>query len=269
MPHWRTENEPGFVHNILKRQGAVTIGLVLASCAGLAAQSTSNWTLTFSDEFAAPELAFPKWVPHDPWGHERNREGQAYVPAAIDVKDGIARITARREIARYDGRQREFTSGIMTTQGSFAQTYGRFEIRCRAASGKGLESKFWLLPTGSGEIPSIDIFDVIGSEPSNARFANRWGDEKTERSFSGSYQVADLSEGFHVVAIEWDESRIVWSVDGKERFRSTTGVPHQAMYLAINLAVGGLAAKYPDQSAPFPAVFEIDYVRVYQRKDRL
>jgi len=268
MPQRRTGFGFEFVQSILKRHAIVAFAF-LASCAGLAGQPTAKWTLTFRDEFTDRELAFPRWEPHDPWGHERNREGQAYVPAAIDVKDGIARITARRELARYDGRQREFTSGIMTTQGSFAQTYGRFEIRCRAASGKGLESKFWLLPTASGETPSIDIYDVVSNESSNALFANRWGDEKTERSFSGSYQVGNLSDGFHVVAIEWDENRIVWTVDGKERFRSTTGVPHQPMYLAVSLAVGGITAKYPDQSAPFPAAFEIDYVRVYQRNDRL
>ena len=225
--------------------------------------------LRFRTSSLAPNWLFQSGFRTIPGGHERNREGHAYVPAAIEVKDRFARIAARREAARYDGRQREFTSGIMTTQGSFAQKYGRFEIRCRAASGKGLESKFWLLPTGSGEVPAIAIFDAIGSAPSNALFANRWGDEKTERSFSGAYRVGDLSEGFHVVAIDWDENRILWTVDGKERFRSTTGVPHQAMYLAINLAVGGIAAKYPDQSIPFPAVFEIDYVRVYQRNDRL
>ena len=248
----------------------VSIALALTGAAfALAGQSKPNWVLTLSEEFDGHELSFPKWVPHDPWGHERNREGQAYVPSAIQVRDGMALITARRELATYDGTQREFTSGIMTTLGSFAQTYGRFEIRCRAASGKGLESKFWLLPVPSGEIPGIDIYDVVGSEPSKALFANTWGDEKTERSFTGSYNVSDLSDGFHVVAIEWDENRIVWTVDGQERFRSTTGAPHQPMYLAASLAVGGAQAKYPDRTAEFPAVFEIDYIRVYQLESRI
>ena len=234
-----------------------------------AAQNRPDWVPTFTEEFAQNELSYPKWVPHDPWGHERNREGQAYIPAAVEVKNGAARITARRELAKYDGIQREFTSGMMTTLGSFAQTYGRFEIRCRAAAGKGLESKFWLLPVPSTEVPAIDIYDVVGGEPSKALFANRWGDEKTERSFSGSYAVGDLSDGFHVVRLDWDEDKLVWTVDGKERFRSTTGVPHQPMYLAVNLAVGGLQAKYPDASTQFPAVFEIDYIRVSQLARRI
>jgi hypothetical protein len=37
------------------------------------------------------------------------------------------------------------------------------------------------------------------------------------------------------------------------------------MYLAISLAVGGSQARYPDEDTKFPAVFDIDYVRVYQK----
>ena len=242
------------------------LGLLMA---GTVWAQKPEWVLTFSEEFDGKELSFPKWTPRDPFGHERNREGQAYVPQAIEVKDGVARIVARRENATYDGARREFTSGMMTTYGSFAQTYGRFEIRCRVASGKGLESKFWLMPVPAGEVPSIDVVDVVGSEPKKALFANRWGDERTERSYSGSAAVPDLSDGFHTVSVEWDEKRIVWTVDGKQVFESISGVAHQAMYLAVNLAVGGLTAKYPDSTASFPAEFDIDSIHVYQLASRM
>jgi beta-glucanase (GH16 family) len=239
--------------------------LALLAATGVEAQ----WVPTFSEDFDGTELSFPKWTPHDPWGHERNREGQAYVPEAIQVKDGMLRIAAKRESARYDGIQREFTSGIVTTYGSFAQTYGRFEIRCRVASGKGLESKFWLMPVPSGEVPAIDIVDVVGSQPTRALFGNRWGDEKTERSYSGASGVPDLSRGFHTISIDWDENRIAWTIDGKETFQSISGVPHQPMYLVMSLAVGGLTAKYPDASAAFPVEFDIDYIHVYQLASRI
>ncbi len=241
--------------------------MALLAVAGLAAQP--RWVLTFSEDFDGRELSFPKWTPHDPQGHERNREGQAYVTDAVEVKDGVARLVARRQVAKYDGREREFTSGIITTVGSFAQAFGRFEIRCKVASGKGLESKFWLMPVPSGDVPAIDILDVVGSEPTKALFGNRWGDAMTERSYSGSAAVPDLSAGFHTVAIEWDEKQIVWSVDGKETFASISGVPRQPMYLVVNLAVGGLTAKYPDSSAKFPAEFDVDWVRVYQLESRM
>jgi beta-glucanase (GH16 family) len=230
------------------------VGIVLLTvCCCLGAQT---WAPVFSDEFDGSELDFAKWSPHDPAGDK------AYEPQAIEVHDGFAHITARRARGLTSGG---FTSGTMTSYGSFAQMYGRFEIRCRIPAGRGLEPKFRLLPVPKGEIPAIDILDAVGGEPSKALFGNQWGDEKTERSFTGSYDVGDLSSGFHTVAIEWDKDKIVWFVDGKERFRSVDGVPHQPMYLAVGLAVGSRQAKYPDETTKFPAVFTIDYIRVFQR----
>jgi len=92
------------------------------------------WKLTFADEFDGSSLEFPKWSPHDPWGRERNLEVQAYTPESIQLLDGNARLTARIANAEakveYGGLKREYTSGMLTTYGSFAQMYGRFEIRC-------------------------------------------------------------------------------------------------------------------------------------------
>ena len=259
--HFRVQHTVG---QIEKAALLVTI-LAVPLIAQKPAAAATPWVVTFDEEFDGAELSLPKWAPHDPEGHERNREAQAWVPDAIEVKDGIAHITARRAHARYDSRDREFTSGVMTTRGSFAQMYGRFEIRCRLPAGKGFEPKFWLLPVPSGDLPSIDILDAVGSEPDKAMFANRWGDEKTERSYSGSYRTGDLSTEFIRLRSNGTPARYVWSVDGNERFRSVEGVPHQPMYLAVGLSVGGVVAKYPDEKTPFPASFDIDYIRVYRQ----
>ena len=112
--------------------------------------------------------------------------------------------------------------------GTFAQTYGRFEIRCRVPAGRGLRAGFWLLPVPLGPLPEIDVFETAGSPPSKVFFANRWGTEQTERSFGDSFTGPDLSSGFHIIAIEWDRDRITWFVDGKEKFQSVDGVPRQA-----------------------------------------
>ncbi len=224
------------------------------------------WELRFSDEFDGGALEFPKWSPHDPWNHERNFEVQAYTPESIELRDGVAHLVARVANAIYDGKKREYTSGMFTTYGSFAQMYGRFEIRCRFPAGKGLQPKVWLLPVPNGEIPAINIADFVGRDPGRVLFGNLWGDTKTERSYSGGWPLPDLTSEFHTYTIDWDETRIVWLIDGKERFRSTTGIPNQPMYLAMSLAVGGETAKWPDSTTPFPASFDIDYVRIYKRR---
>lgn len=232
-----------------------------------------NWALTFDDEFNGGELDLLHWSPHDPWGHERDRQLQAWAPEAVSVSGGQLHLTAQRATearpVRYDGKEREYVSGIVTTLGTFAQMYGRFEIRCRVPGGHGLRSAFALYPVPVGPLPRIDVFEVAGHAPATLSVGNHWGTEQTERSFGDSFPGPDLSTGFHTVAMEWDSAQIAWFVDGKETFRSTEGVPHQQMFLLLDLAVGGgsgsISTRFPDESTGFPASFDIDYVRVYKR----
>jgi beta-glucanase (GH16 family) len=218
----------------------------------LAQNENGNWALTFDDEFNGAELDLARWVPHDPFGHVR-------APEAVAVSGGQLHIIARR-------KDSEYISGLVSTFGLFSQTYGRFEIRCRVPTGQGLRAGFQLFPVALGPLPEIDVFETTGSAPSKVFFANRWGTEQTERSFGDSFTGPDLSTGFHTLSIEWDRDRITWFIDGKEKFQSVDGVPRQPMYMLVDLAVGGRLAHQPDASTRFPASFDIDYIRVYQKK---
>ncbi len=233
-----------------------------------------RWILTFDDEFNGAELDLLHWSPHDPWGHVRDRQLQAFAPESVSVSAGrlhlIAQRTDETKPVRYDGKDREYVSGAVTTFGTFAQTYGRFEIRCRIPAGRGLHSSFALYPVALGPLPKIEIFDVAGSAPATVSVANHWGTEQTERSFGDSFPGPDLSAGLHTVAIEWDADRISWFVDGKETFQSVEGVPRQPMFLLLDLTVGGgtgsVSTRFPDESTVFPASLDVDYIRVYKRK---
>jgi beta-glucanase (GH16 family) len=235
----------------------------LAALAALAARpddagaTIPGRQLKFQEEFDGSSLNYAKWVNHVP-GKLVPGGAQEWLPEAVEVSGGQAHITARKTATGY-------TSGILTTFGTFACTYGRFEIRFRMPAGAGLEPQFRLLPVPSGESPSIDVLDALGNDPGTALFANRWGDAHADRDYAGSHKVADLSSGFHIATVEWDEEKILWSIDSVERFHSFDGVPHQPMYLAVYLAVGGDKAQEPDARTSFPAVFDIDYIRVFGR----
>lgn len=202
----------------------------------LAQNENGNWVLTFDDEFNGAELDLSRWVPHDPGG----QQSRPHAPEAVAVSGGQLHIPV---------------SGVVSTFGTFSQTFGRFEIRCRVPAGRGLRSRFQLLPLPLGPLPRIEVFQTTGSAPSKVFFANRWGTEQTERSFGDSFTGPDLSAGFHILSIEWDRDKITWFIDGKEKFQSVDGVPRQPMYLQIDLAAGS-----PNESASF----DIDYIRIYQ-----
>jgi beta-glucanase (GH16 family) len=224
-----------------------------------------GWKLTFQDEFDGKELDLTKWNPNDPWGRERNQELQAYVKDAFEVKNGTLHVKAEKRDADYVGKQRHFTSGMMTTYQKFNQQYGRFEIRCRVPKGKGLWPAFWLLPEPLGWPPEIDVLEVLGHEPQKIYMTHHFRDAQKKRgSHGGSWTGPDFSAGFHEIAVEWSPERIVWFVDGIERFRSEKTIPQTKMYLLVNLAVGGDWPGAPDDKTEFPASFEVDYVRVYQ-----
>jgi beta-glucanase (GH16 family) len=226
-----------------------------------------GWKLAFHDEFDGKALDLDKWNLTDPWGRERNHELQAYVTNAFEVKGGILRIRAENGEAFYSGKQRSFTSGMMSTYRKFNQQYGRFEIRCRVPKGKGLWPAFWLLPEPLGWPPEIDVLETLGHEPNKIYMTQHFQDEQRQhKSDGGSWTGPDFSADFHEFAVEWSPERMVWFVDGVERFRSEKSVPRSKMYLLVNLAIGGDWPGAPDEATHFPAAFEVDYVRVYERQ---
>ena len=228
--------------------------------------SRPGWRLTFDDEFNGSSLDTSKWNPNDPWGRERNHELQAYATNAFEVKDGVLRILAQRGEAIYAGKPRTYTSGMMTTYGKFSQQYGRFEIRCQVPKGKGMWPAFWLLPEPLGWPPEIDVLEILGHQPDKVYMTHHFRDaERNHKSHGGSWTGPDFSAGFHEYAVEWSPERIVWLVDGVERFRSEQSIPTRKMYLLVNLAVGGDWPGAPDAKTVFPSALEVDYVRVYEK----
>ncbi len=88
---------------------------------------------------------------------------------------------------------------------------------------------------------------------------------------------AGWADRFHVWRMDWDADRIVLSVDGRvmnQLALAGTVEPdqrrdpfHQPHYMLLNMAVSGMNGGDPSRTA-FPARFEIDYVRVFQRNSK-
>jgi beta-glucanase (GH16 family) len=236
-----------------------------------AAPVREGWELTFSEEFSAKTIDPKRWNLKDPWGAEKNAELQAYVPGALTLKNGRLRIEADRRKAFYDQKVRDYVSGMATTARKFSQRYGLFEVRCRIPKGRGLWPAFWMLPDPPSWPPEIDVFEILGHEANRVYLTHHWPDPAKPKSASlsnmGEWVAAeDYSDSFHTFGVEWDRGQIRWLVDDVERHRATEKVPDVPMFLLLNLAVGGQWPGAPDDTTVFPAVFEIDWVRVWKRK---
>ena len=83
------------------------------------------------------------------------------------------------------------------------------------------------------------------------------------------------SKDFHVWRLDWEERELRISVDGRtlnttDLATTVNETPDRANpfarphYLLLNMAIGGDSGGDPSKTE-FPARFEVDYVRVYQR----
>jgi beta-glucanase (GH16 family) len=200
---------------------------------------------------------------------KNNKEVELYVDPGFlhlglnpfRLHDGMLDIVADRAPERVKPMLKgyEYVSGVITTQPSFSQTYGYFEMRAKLPAGKSIWPAFWLLPLDLSWPPEIDIMESIG-DPSEYYATLHSNDEKDPGT-----KISISRDDFHTFAAEWDPKTVVWFVDGREVKRMPTPPDmHKPMYMIANLAMGGDWAGYPDASTRFPAAFRIDYIRAYR-----
>lgn len=232
------------------------------------------------------------------WG---NDELQYYTdrPDNAFVKDGRLHLRAVKESLHRCG----YTSAKLKTRkrdgtALFAQAYGRFEFRAKLPVGQGLWPALWMLPlketfggwAASGE---IDVMEARGREPTKVlgtlHYGSRWpANAHTSKDYV--FPKGETIADFHVYALEWEPGVMRWSVDGRtyatqdfwwsssraeagKGLRPTRAADlnpwpapfDQPFIVMMNLAVGGKFGGNPDRTTTFPAVMEIDYVRVHAR----
>ena len=220
--------------------------------------------LIFSDDFHGSTLD-SRWITCYPWAkpggctNPATGELEWYDPGGVSVSDGALHLTARRRVVTEDGHRYAFTSGMVATAGTFHFTYGYVQFRAHVPSGTGLWPALWLLPSSESWPPEIDVLEVQGADPSVAALTYHPIHRRQEQR---QVHTTNLSEGWHVFAIDWTPDSIVWYVDGRAAFEVTGDVPSQPMYLVMDLAVSGLQP--PNASTTFPASLDVNDVRVWQ-----
>lgn len=264
---------------------------LLACWAVLAgAARPDDYELVWSDEFATDGAPDPA-----KWGYEtgyvRNDEAQYYTEAReanARIKDGVLIIEAKKEafpIAR-PGRDRrteaKYTSASLVTRGKAEWTRGRVEVRAKLPSGRGMWPAIWMLGTdidrvGWPRCGEIDIMENVGFDPKRIHFNvhTQKFNHVLKTNKGASTVVEDAHDAFHTYAIEWTPVRIDFFVDGEKHFTFEKEGDDPAVwpfdrphYLILNVAVGGgWGGQKGIDDAVFPQRMEVDYVRVYQRRD--
>ncbi|WP_197428817.1 TIM-barrel domain-containing protein [Phnomibacter ginsenosidimutans] len=240
--------------------------------------------LVFADEFNYTGLPdSTKWTFETKgnasgWGNNEKQYYTSGLPANAYVKDGTLKITALKE----NKEGKAYTSARLSSAGKAEFTYGRIEVRAKLPKGKGTWPAIWMLGSNIHEdtrwpaCGEIDIMEHVGYDADSIHgtiHTEAYNHMKGTHRGKGAYIQNPYSD-FHVYSIDWSESKIDFLLDGNiyyttpnEQLGTKEWPFNQPFFLILNLAIGGnWGGKHGIDDDIFPAVMEIDFVRVYQKK---
>lgn len=283
-----------FPHHQLRGPKYFALAFCLITMTSTGLEQNESYALVWSDEFnteGAPDPA--NWVYEH--GHVRNNELQWYQPDNANCTNGLLVIEGRRERVpntnykpgsknwKTKRKFADYTSACLTTEGLHGWKYGRFEMRARIDTRPGLWPAFWTLGI-EGRWPDNGEIDIMEYYKGTVLANAFWGPRKNNRPQGdvSKTPLADLgdsdwAERFHIWRMDWDQERIKLYVDDQllntietktlmNQEESKVERPfHHPHYILVNLAIGGDVGGDPSNTE-FPARYEIDYVRVYQKK---
>ena len=244
-----------------------------------------EYQLVFADEFdgnGRPDSTI--------WGYEqgfvRNHEAQWYQADNAYLHNGMLVIEARQETGR-EGIP--YTSASLNTKGKYSFLYGRLEVCVRIPTAGGAWPAIWTLGNdmpwpSCGEIDLMEYYRINGVPHilANACWGNDqpykavWNSKKTPFTHFTEKDPA-WAQHFHIWRMDWDETAIRLYLDDEllneiplsttqnGKIGQYTNPFNRPQYILLNLALGGDNGGTIDNAA-FPMRYEIDYVRVYQKK---
>ncbi len=255
---------------------AVIAWLCVATCVTAQIPDVPGWQLSWHDEFDGASLNNTNWEAMNRQ-NSFNNEKQYYHPNQVTVVGGNLNLTA----INVPREGKDYQSGLITSKALYGP--GRFEARVDLPTTQGMWPAFWLnanqvsWPQG-GE---IDILENRGSQPTITSSAFHWQKDPgpccdnwhyvTEPySASSGGNPVNFHAGFHTYAVEWENTRIRYYVDGNLHFTvNKTSAMSNANFMTakniiLNLAVGGDFGGDPNGSTVWPQTMLVDYVRLWQ-----
>ncbi len=249
----------------------------------------AGYTLDWNDEFDGP-LDPAKWA-HFLSGRARGwtrlaREAVSNEPPGVLVLSAFM-------------QDETPVTAWLTTQSSYRRAYGYFEARIRTQSTRGLRGAFWLMSAALGRRDpdprrvgaEIDVLSYAGNAEGDRALAQGvfWGPYEgtptmttnalgqtrpltnaPAQRVSGAHidlaaaglTNAPLSADYHVFGLRWTPRDYVFTLDGRETFRTSRGIVAAPHFLCLSLLPPPGERERPAR-VDLPATMRVDYVRVY------
>jgi beta-glucanase (GH16 family) len=207
------------------------------------------------------------------------------------TRGGQLEITAYQltppELALYGlNGKRSYGSAVVSTENSFSQTYGYFEISAKLPDVPGTWPAFWLLPFrtpgNDGRLPEVDIFehfggpltvlsqgkpvviDRVGKPVSTLHYGTRGAEKKFSNNLSLPAKI-DLSK-FHTFGFLWTPDEMRFFIDQVQTLVCPNPGVSDPHYIVLSMDVAAHAGDAA--TGKYPASFLVDYVRAWPLKQR-
>ncbi len=230
------------------------------------------WDENFSGDSLQKNWTRLQWKPR-----RVNKEVQYYTAQEENcyVSDNTLKIVALRKGLF------KWTSARITTAGHKTFKYGYFEMSAKLPSGLGVWPAFWMMPEkhAYGPWPCSGEIDIMEYSPCTHGYNFFTTLHTGPKPFTQKHNIFTLIEAptaenacdsFHKYGLLWTEDEITAYYDGKplgriyQKSQDIAVWPfNQEFHIILNLAMGGtLGGRIPSKLKK--AVYEIEYVRVYQ-----
>lgn len=271
------------------RIDAITAGmppLQLPDWLGQRPPVEGDWVATFVDEFDSSELDSAKW---GVYGSNFWDKTSHFSKDNVILGDGVVRLRYEKKTGYHNDdpahpRASDYATGYLHTYDKWTQLYGYFEARMKLPTAPGLWPAFWMMPTRDNPAdPQWKRQDTAdgGMEFDIMEHLTRWGPNRYTTAMhwdgygknhkvtgAGVYFQPD-KDGYVVAGLLWEPGLLVYYCNGEEvgrwKHERISNVPSDLMF---TLPTGGWDND-PLDDAKLPDDFIIDYVRCWQRRERM
>ncbi len=215
--------------------------------------SADKWELTFYDDFEGDSINNQVWAcenaasPHIL--SSRWRENVA-------VSDSKLKLVTKKEV-RPECPQQNWTTGCVSVyRNVFSQMYGYWEASMKINKSPGINNAFWMVNKNF----EIDIVEAHYINVVNSTYHHDGGAQGVR--YRSEY---DLSDDFHIYALQWNEKELIYYFDNKEIFRVENSNAHESVHPLFSSAVLNWAGAIDEDNAD-GCTMEVDWVRIYKEK---
>lgn len=268
----------------------LTLSMMLCAVPNLHAVSTvpesPGWQLVFQDEFEGTTINPQYWNTFDPnlsaqdYYFYANSPETIVCPENVSVSNGMLKLHAEYAPMQFGGATHDYRTGTLQSRGKVELTYGLYEAKIKMPDLPGSNPAFWLMPHHDGTNFSfiglggtgaeVDILEHLYTDNDHYQTTVHWGGyESNHKSWTASPKpYMGSMHDWHVFGVEWAPSFLKFMVDGNVVATYTgEAVPYGPEFIILSLGLGGWIGQ-PDR-AKMPADMLVDYVRVYQRTDKI